>query len=47
MIDHSVIWEKTVIEENSFIQKSVVCDNVRINKGSSIRNYTAVDNNRS
>ncbi len=41
-IDHSVIWQNSVVEEDVLVEKSVVCNNVKIGKSRRIINYSAI-----
>ncbi len=42
-IDHSVIWKSSEIGSDSFIEKSVICENVKIEKKRKVINYSAID----
>ncbi|MCK4896688.1 MAG: NDP-sugar synthase, partial [Candidatus Heimdallarchaeota archaeon] len=42
-IDHSVIWKSSEIGRDSFIEKSVICDDVKIEKMGKVINYSAID----
>jgi len=43
IIDHSVIWKSSDIGSDSFVEKSVICDNVKIEKMRKVINYSAID----
>ena len=43
-IDHSVVWEKSIIGKESFVQNSVICDEVKLDNNSKIINYSAISN---
>ena len=43
ILDHSVVWEGSEIGEGSFIQNSVICDKVKIEKNRRIINYSAIE----
>ena len=42
-VDHSVIWEKAELEAESFIQNSVISNDVKIGKSRRIINYSAIE----
>ncbi|MHA1483289.1 MAG: sugar phosphate nucleotidyltransferase, partial [Candidatus Heimdallarchaeaceae archaeon] len=41
IINHSVIWKSSEIGNDSFIEKSVICENVKIEKMRKVINYSA------
>ena len=43
VIDHSVIWRNSEIGSDSFIEKSVICDEVKIENKGKVINYSVVD----
>ncbi|MHA1552501.1 MAG: sugar phosphate nucleotidyltransferase [Candidatus Heimdallarchaeaceae archaeon] len=42
IINHSVIWKSSEIGNDSFIEKSVICENVKIEKMRKVINYSAI-----
>ena len=42
-IDHSVIWKYSEIGSGSFIEKSVICEKVKIEKMRKVINYSAIE----
>ena len=44
VVDHSVIWEDSIIGKESYVQDSVICDKVKLFEKSKIINYSAISN---